>query len=106
MLVYPQPTINIIETYTEDGLLISKRTSPKKLNWYSLFDELMGIYPILLEDWFTLEVLQTTIIEKRIKTPEPIQLINKSRRHRKDWYKKGKELLSINDSKTFTNAEA
>lgn len=102
-VIYPQPTIRIIKTYNTDEELISKRKSPKKLNWYSLFDELMGIYPILSEDWFTLEVLQTSVIEKRIKGDELIQLPNKSRRFRKNWYKTGKELDSIIDKKIFSN---
>ncbi len=105
LLVYPLPQKTIIESYSEDGLLLSSRKSPKKQNWYSLFSELMGIYPLLRESWFQLEVLLVTVKDIRIKTDTPIQLKNKSRRFKKNWYKENKELVEIVDTKRFSKPE-
>lgn len=102
LLVHPIPAVTVIETYDETGNLISRRKSPKKQNWYSLFTELMGIYPLLKEDWFQLEALLVTVREKRIRTAEPVQLKNNSRRFRKNWYKEDKELVEITETKRFS----
>ncbi len=103
LLVHPLPQTTIIESYSETGEKLSTRKSPKKQNWYTLFTELMGIYPLLQENWFQLEVLLVTVKEIRIKTAEPVQTVNKSRRFRKNWYKKDKELVEIIESKRFSN---
>ena len=60
-----------------DNNIISKRKSPKKGNIYDLFSELTGIYPILLNENFTLEILEINMSEIRIKTDELVQSQNK-----------------------------
>ncbi|MCQ2982193.1 MAG: hypothetical protein MJ178_05515 [Treponemataceae bacterium] len=102
LLVHPLPAVTIIETCTEDGEPVSRRKSPKKQNWYTLFTELMGIYPLLTENWFQLEVLLVTVKEKRIRTAEPVQLKNNSRRFKKNWYREDKELIEITETRRFS----
>jgi hypothetical protein len=102
-IVYPLALEKYIETFDENGVLISMHKSPKKCSIYSIFRELTGIYPWLFSENFTLEVLEVTVTEKRVKTPEPVQLPNKSRRFRKNWYKTGKELRTMGTSRIFSN---
>lgn len=104
-LVYPLAEERYIELSDENGGRISKRRSPKRLNIYSIFDELTGLYPLLLNPGFTLEVLSVSIIEHRIRTAEPVQLANKSRRFRKNWIKTGKELNELKGRRTFSKKE-
>lgn len=104
-LVYPLAVERYIELADKEGNRISKRRSPKRPDMYSIFDELTGLYPILLNPGFRLEVLSVSITEYRIRTEEPVQLMNKSRRFRKNWYKTGKSLNELKGRKTFTNKE-
>ncbi len=104
-LVYPLAVERIIDLKDESGNQISRRKSPKRPDMYSLFNELTGIYPLLLEPDFKLEVLSVSITEHRVRTPEPVQLANKSRRFRKNWYKTGKSLNEIRGRKTFSTKE-
>ncbi len=104
-IVYPMVTCNYIHLTDEKGEKISRRKSPKKLNWLSLFSQITGLTDLLLKPGFTLEVIQITQEEHRIRTEEPVQLKNRSRRFRKNWYKSDKELLAITDRKVFTSAE-
>ena len=97
-VVHPLITEFKIELRDENGNLISRRKSPKKLSIIDIYEELMGIYPVLNEPWFTLEVIPVTCVEKRIRTKEPVQLANKSRRFRRNWYKTGRELTSMQES--------
>lgn len=101
LIIHPLIAEKRIETYDTEGNLLSSRKSPKKENWINLFRHLTGVYRYLEEDWFTLEVIKISMIEKRIKTDAPVQLKNKSRRFRKNWYKTDKELLDISERKTF-----
>ncbi len=101
-LVYPLVLRNYIERYDDENRLLSKRKSPKNHNVYELFDELMGIYPILLYKNFILEVLCIEQIEVRKVTKEPIQTDNKSRRRLKPWIKIDKKLHRITDKKRFS----
>ena len=101
LTVHPLITEKRIETYDTEGNLLSSRKSPKKENWINLFRHLRGIYKYLEEDWFTLEVIKISMIEKRIKTEAPVQLKNKSRRFKRNWYKTDKQLLEIFERKTF-----
>lgn len=102
-LVYPLVCINYIERYDEKGSLLTRRKSPKKNTIYQLFDELMGIYPILLYKNFILEVLLIEQTEIRTVTPEPVQLENKSRRRLKPWIKSNKKLGLIIGKKQFSS---
>lgn len=104
-LVYPLVVEKTIELTDEEGNRISRRKSPKRPDIYSLFEELTGLYPILLEPGFTLEVLSVSITEHRIRTTEPVQLANKSRRFRKNWYKTGKSLNELKGRRSFSKKE-
>jgi hypothetical protein len=103
-LVYPLVTEKVIETY-EEGKLVSRRRSPKKQNIYSIFRELTGLYPWLCHPNFTLDVVCVKVAEEREKTPEPVQLINRSRHFKRAWYKRGKRLLEQGESRLFTCAD-
>lgn len=103
ILVYPLPQIKIIEKYSQSGDLLERRKSPKKQNIFHLFDQLMRIYPLLLEKNFKLEVLLTEQIEKRLITEEPVQLQNKSRRFKKNYIKTDKILKNINEKYNFNS---
>lgn len=105
ILVYPLAVERIIDLCDENGNCISRRRSPKRPDIYSLFDELTGLYPILLHPCFKLEVLTVSITEHRIRTSEPVQLPNKSRRFRKNWYKTGKSLNELRGRQTFSKKE-
>ena len=94
-IVHPIIVSKTIETYDKDGKLILRRKSPKKENIYSVFRELTGLYPVLLEENFTLELLEIEMTETRIRTEEKTQSKNKRRRFEKDWIKTGKKLDQI-----------
>lgn len=104
-LVYPLVFINYIERYNDNGECLSKRKSPKKHTIYNLFDELMGIYPILLYKNFTLEVLFIEQVEIRQVTDKPVQNETKTRRRLKPWIKSNKQLKTILDKKTFSKPQ-
>lgn len=105
-VVYPLVTETRIHLYDKNGTLISNRKSPKKRRMIDIFNELMGIYPILDQEWFTLEVVPVSCIETRIRTEQPVQLNNNSRRFRKNWYRKDKELASMEKSLIFRGLQS
>ncbi|MGI5173368.1 hypothetical protein H0R92_07170 [Treponema sp. OMZ 840] len=84
-LIYPLAVQTYIEYYDEDGLA-SRRKSPKKRCMYNIFDELTGIWPILLNKNFRLEVIEAIVVKKRKKTVLPVQSLNNRRRYKKAWY--------------------
>ena len=100
-IVYPLVIKKTIETFSPEGDLLSKRQSPKKQNINCIFKELTSLYPFLLGKGLVLEILETSITEIRIKTNTVIQLENKSRRYKKEWYKKDKKLTQIHSTYTF-----
>lgn len=100
-VVHPLVITKKIALYSKDGKLISNRKSPKKNSIYDLFDELTGIYPVLLNKNFTLEVMEISLIEERIKTEEAVNSQNKRRRFKKDWIKSNKRLDEIISTRTF-----
>jgi len=102
-IVYPLVERKWIETCDEDGSILSKRKSPVTKSIYDLFDELTGIYPVLLNKNFSLDMVTVHLTEKRTKFDELKQTQNKSRRFRKNWLKNGKELKEILETKTFTS---
>lgn len=104
-IVYPLVLNKWIETKDEDGNLLSCRKSPRTQSIYSLFDEITGLYPVLLNPDFSLDVVSVNIIEKRTKCREPVQTLNKARRYKKDWIKNGKVLKEILNTRTFTKKE-
>jgi len=103
-IVYPLVIQKIIKRIDENGT-VGERKSPKKTTIYSIFGEITGLYPWLLHKNFTLEVLPVVVREIRVITEEPVQLLNKSRRHLKNWYKKDKELVSYDTPVVFKTAK-
>lgn len=77
------------------GNIISKRKSPKKGSIFSIFRELMGIYPILLNPNFSFDVLEINMTEYRLLTEEKVQSRNKQRRFLKNWIKTDNKLDKI-----------
>ena len=101
-VVYPLVVRKTIETRKKDGTLVSCRKSPKKQCLLDMFAELTAIFPYLLDKNFTLEVLEVSVVEHRIKEDAPVQLANKSRRFKRDWYKEDKSLEKIHATHQFT----
>lgn len=104
-IVYPLVLNKWIEVRDQEGNLLSCRKSPKTQSIYSLFDEITGLYPVLLNPNFSLDVVSVNLTEKRTKCPEPVQTSNKKRRFKKDWIKNGKALKEILDTRTFSKKE-
>ena len=102
-VVHPIVIEKKVALYDDDGNIISKRKSPKKQTIYSIFDELTGIYPVLLDKNFTLEILEIKMIEERKRTSEPVQSKNSRRRFKKDWVKTNKRLEEIITTHQFKN---
>ena len=100
-LVYPLVYRTRIILTDEQGALVSNRLSPKKGCIYDIFRELTGLTDILLNKKFTLEVITINMIEHRVRTGEPVQTTNKSRRFKKNWIKVNKRLDEILETRTF-----
>lgn len=103
-IVHPVIHIKTIESY-KDGLLISRRKSPKKGSIYSIFRELTGLYPVLLNPEFSLEIVIVNMIEQREKHDQAVQARNQRRRFRKDWTKANKKLDEILETRIFRTKE-
>ncbi len=104
-LVHPIPLVTRIELKDEEGKIISNRKSPKKGSIYSIFRELTGIYPLLTNPHFSLEVLEIEMTEERVRTNEPVQSKNGRRRFRRNWIKTGKRLDTIVNTIRFSKPE-
>ena len=104
-LVHPLPLVTRIEVQDNQGEIISKRKSPKKGNIYDIFRELTGIYPLMTNPHFSLEVIEIEMTEERIRTEEPVQSKNGRRRFRRNWNKTGKRLDTIINTRRFSKAE-
>lgn len=100
-VVTPIITEKKIEVYTKDGILISKRKSPKKENLFDVLKKLTAIYDLLLSRYLTIIFIEVKITEQRVQTEDKIQLQNKSRHFMKNWYKSGKELSEIGNQYQF-----
>ncbi len=100
-VVHPVTVKKTIETYGTDFRPVSKRKSPKKESVYTMLRELTGLTDCLLKKNFSLVILEIECLETRIKTKEPVQLINKSRRFKKDYIIKDKSLLTIGKASVF-----
>ena len=98
ILVYPLPVTTIIETYTPEHILKSRRKSPKHEDIYSIFRELTQIYDLLEQANFTLRVVFTEILDIRVSNGEKYR--GRNRVHKKD-----KELLTILESREFHSKE-
>ncbi len=104
-VVYPLVVKKTIETVKKDGGLVSRRKSPKKQGLLDMFSELTAIYPYLLHENFTLEVLEVSVVEHRVKVDRPMQLANRSRRFKRDWYKADKSLAEIHATHRYSSAQ-
>ena len=102
-LVHPVILENTIELYDSQNNLLSKRKSPKKQNIYSIFKELTGIYEVLLNRHFSLEIVYIKMTETRMRTLENVQSQNKRRRFKKNWIKTNKRLEEIIETKHFNS---
>ena len=103
-VVYPLIVKKYIDSCDANGTVQRHRTSPQKRSLYDIFPELTGIYPVLLEKRFTLEVLEVIVREKRIITDRPVQSANRRRRYAKPWNKVDKSLEKIIARHVFTTA--
>ena len=104
-IVHPIIVENTIETYDSEDNLISRRKSPKKQNIYSIFKELTGIYEVLLNRHFSLEIVYIKMTETRMRTLENVQSQNKRRRFKKNWIKTNKRLEEIVETKHFNSKD-
>jgi hypothetical protein len=73
------------------------------MNIYSVFDELMAIYPVLLSENFSIEILFCEICEKRIITNVKLPSKNRRSRFPKNYSKEGKVLENIMGQTTLQN---
>ena len=103
-LVHPLPLTTRIELKDENGKIISNRKSPKKGCIYDIFRELTGIYPLMTNPHFSLEVIEIEMTEERERTSEPVQSKNGRRRFSRNWNKSGKRLDTIINTRRFSNA--
>ena len=62
-LIHPLPLVTRIELQDEEGKIISKRKSPKKGNIYDIFRELTGIYPLMTNPHFSLEIVEIEMMK-------------------------------------------
>lgn len=111
-VVHPIVREKIIELYSKEGELLSRRKSPKKESVYSMLRELTGLAaarvrgaPLLLAPNFTLLCPDISVTEKRVKCASPAQAKNGRRRFLKDWNKAGKALLTIGAETKFSGAK-
>lgn len=100
-IVHPVIIKKNIETYSQEGNLIKKTVSPKKENEYTLLKDLTGIWPVLLNELFSLEVPFIEMTEERLETKNLEQSENKKRRFKKNWQKSNKRLVEIKYTKNF-----
>lgn len=94
-VVYPLAKTKYIQTENIDEGTVKKRKSPSSKTIYSVFRELTSLCPVLLNKYFTLEVIEVTFTEERKSGEELLQSKNNRRRFRKNWNKTGKHLDSI-----------
>lgn len=104
-LIHPIVLTTKIELKDEQGAILSKRKSPKKGHTLDIFREITGLYPVLLNPHFSLELVEINIIEERVRTTEPVQSQNGRRRFRRNWIKTGKRLEEIINTKRFSKEE-
>lgn len=102
-LVHPIVITRRILLKDKSGNKISNRKSPKKGCIYDIFDELTGIYPVLLDPHFSLEIVEIEMTEERIRTDQNVQSKNKRRRFRRNWNKTNKKLDKILNTHIFNS---
>ncbi len=104
-IVHPLVITKRIKTYDEGNKLLSNKKSPKRGNIYDIFKEITGLYPILLNPHFSLEIVEIEMTEERRITSEPVQSKNKKRRYKQNWLKTNKYLEEIINTRRFNKKE-
>ena len=95
MVVHPIIAQKTIETYGQDGALISRRKSPKKESLWSELREFTSLAEFLCDKKLSILMPEITMAEKRVQSEEAQQSKNKRRRFKKSWQKTDKALLTI-----------
>lgn len=106
IIVHPIVCEKRIETYSEDGILLSSRKSPKKENIYTGLKNLTGLCEILSERRISVIFIEISSTERRMRTAEKVLLKNKGRRYKKDWIKTGKTLNEIKKEHIFSGKKS
>lgn len=65
-LVYPVARNTVIETFSEDNSLVSRRKSPKHGTVFQIFSELTGLWNLIGHPNLTLTVVHADVLELRI----------------------------------------
>lgn len=104
-IVRPVAIEKTIVTVDGDGNVLSKKRSPKRETVYSVFRGMTKLAGTIPNDLLTIEVAFVRISETRLRTDEPAQLANRSRRHLRKWIPLGKNLVSIEGKKTLRTEE-
>ncbi len=104
-VIYPIVTTKYIETVNQKTGKTVYRKSPQHKTIYSIFRELTGLYPFLLNKYFSLEAVEVITVEIRKTTEEPVQSINGRRRVRRNWLKTDKQLKEIGKIHKFHSRE-
>lgn len=94
-VVYPAAKEKYIVTEDRTTGKTSRRKSPLKKGFCSVFREITSLTDFLFKRNFYLEVLECSITEKRIRLEKNVQSRNERRRFLKPWLKEGKELNQI-----------
>ncbi len=102
-VVYPVIVKKDIELYDKNKKLLRKSKSPVKGCIYSIFKEIKGIYQVLLNPLFKLEIPFINITEIRLQEDLAVQSKNKKRRYKRDWNKSNKKLNEIIETKCFSS---
>lgn len=98
-LVYPVARNTLIETYSTDGELISKRKSPKHETTYHLFSEMTGLWHLIGHKNLELEIIHADILEIRIAD-------GTGSWRRKGVRKQDRKLLRIHETERFTTKKS
>lgn len=104
-IVHPVFEEKYIEMLDSSGNTLYKKKSPKKAAIYDSLRGMTKICQLFLSQNCVLEVLNVRITEFRRRTENETQLVNKSRRHLKNWLPAGKRLDEILSKKTFSNPQ-
>lgn len=105
-VVYPLVTQKTIETRNTKTLAITRRRSPVHPSVYTVFHAARGLWSVMANDRFCLEVLFVKAVEERKSFPEPVQTPNGARRFKKNWLKCGKRLEEITARTVFCGLDS
>ena len=106
IVVHPIFSEKYIETYSQNGKLISSRKSPQKKNIYGEFRELTKLSKLLLNPLLQIDFVNCAIIEVRTTTDSPVQSKNGRRRVKKAWLKTEKKLKTLYNTSIFNSPQS